>query len=381
MTTLYLIRHGEAEGNLYRRMDGHYDGALTELGFRQVAALGQRFQKIPLDAVYSSDLCRTMHTAAVLCREKQLPLHPDPRLREVGVGPWEGIPFGNAALQDPEQYQNFTLDPLKFSLPGADTYLGVADRAIAALEDIVKAHPDQSVAVCVHGFLIGSVLCKLFYGLDQAAATAVSANTAVTCITYDAGKFSLEYACDASHLGSDLRRKASPGNLSIRPMGENAIEEYIRYRADGWKVVYGDMTGFDGSAFWLDAQRTMGPDPEGMVVGYLDRTPVGMIQLSPGRDADKGVGYIPYLYLREPFRHQGFGIQLVGHAIRFYQKLGRTRLQLSVAPTNVNALGFYHKYGFRQIRKQRGRFGYLLLMEKDISPLLPPSDIVILPVQ
>lgn len=119
--------------------------------------------------------------------------------------------------------------------------------------------------------------------------------------------------------------------MAFYPMG-NGVEEYIRYRKDAWQVVYGDLRGFDGSGFWLDAQRTIGQDPEAMVVGYLAGKPVGMIQLSPDRDRDKGVGYIPFLYLREPYRHRGLGIQLVGHAVSFYRRLGRTKLQLSVRP-------------------------------------------------
>ena len=34
MTTIYLIRHAEAEGNLYRRIHGWYDALITENGFR-----------------------------------------------------------------------------------------------------------------------------------------------------------------------------------------------------------------------------------------------------------------------------------------------------------------------------------------------------------
>ena len=30
MTTIYLIRHAEAEGNLYRRVHGWYDSLITE---------------------------------------------------------------------------------------------------------------------------------------------------------------------------------------------------------------------------------------------------------------------------------------------------------------------------------------------------------------
>ena len=39
MTTIYLIRHAEADGNLYRRAHGWYDSVITDRGYRQIAAL------------------------------------------------------------------------------------------------------------------------------------------------------------------------------------------------------------------------------------------------------------------------------------------------------------------------------------------------------
>ena len=59
MTIIYLIRHAEAEGNLYRRIHGWYDALVTENGLRQIQALEQRFQGEHFDAVWSSDLYRT----------------------------------------------------------------------------------------------------------------------------------------------------------------------------------------------------------------------------------------------------------------------------------------------------------------------------------
>ena len=41
MTTIYLIRHAEAEGNLYRRAHGWYNSIITDRGYRQIAALGE----------------------------------------------------------------------------------------------------------------------------------------------------------------------------------------------------------------------------------------------------------------------------------------------------------------------------------------------------
>ena len=43
MTTIYLIRHAEAEGNLYRRAHGWYNSTITDRGYRQIAALAKRF--------------------------------------------------------------------------------------------------------------------------------------------------------------------------------------------------------------------------------------------------------------------------------------------------------------------------------------------------
>ena len=74
MTKIYLIRHAEAEGNLYRVYQGQYDTLLTETGMLQVQALGERFRDIHVDAVYSSDLYRAACTAVVICRMKGLPL-------------------------------------------------------------------------------------------------------------------------------------------------------------------------------------------------------------------------------------------------------------------------------------------------------------------
>ena len=46
MTTVYIIRHAEAEGNLYRRVHGWYDSKLTEQGMMQVEALKKRFENV-----------------------------------------------------------------------------------------------------------------------------------------------------------------------------------------------------------------------------------------------------------------------------------------------------------------------------------------------
>ena len=68
MTTVYLIRHAEAEGNYYRRIQGHWDGQITALGMRQIDALAERMRDVPINAVYASDLSRTQTTAQAILK-------------------------------------------------------------------------------------------------------------------------------------------------------------------------------------------------------------------------------------------------------------------------------------------------------------------------
>ena len=63
MTTIYLIRHGQAEGNYYRRCHSWHNGLLTSKGREQLVLLEKRFENVHIDAVYSSDLYRAMSTA------------------------------------------------------------------------------------------------------------------------------------------------------------------------------------------------------------------------------------------------------------------------------------------------------------------------------
>ena len=111
MTEIYLIRHAQAEGNRFRIMQGHWDGGVTELGRRQIALLSDRLRDLKFDAVCSSDLYRAMLTASAVYKPRSLPLYTTPALRELNIGPWEQLFFGNLLHEEPERPQRFLTDP------------------------------------------------------------------------------------------------------------------------------------------------------------------------------------------------------------------------------------------------------------------------------
>ena len=154
MTTVYLVRHAEAEGNVYRRYHGWYNSLITENGYRQIEKLKERFEQIRVDAVYSSDRFRTMTTAAAIYKPKGLPLVTDPDLREICGGVWEDRSWGRLHRENGESLAAFNRADINWKTEGSETYEGVQKRVVAAILRLAAAHDGQTIAIVAHGTAI-----------------------------------------------------------------------------------------------------------------------------------------------------------------------------------------------------------------------------------
>ena len=160
MTTLYLIRHAEAEGNLYRRIHGWYDALITENGYRQIQALEDRFRDVPVDAVWSSDLFRTRTTARAVCLPKGLEVHTDPQLRELNFGDWEGCSWEEIGRRWPEQFAAYSADRKNYAPPNGESYADMLRRA-RPFVDALRARPSAGAALCVcHSAVMRGLLAE-----------------------------------------------------------------------------------------------------------------------------------------------------------------------------------------------------------------------------
>jgi broad specificity phosphatase PhoE len=158
---LVLWRHGRTEWNAAGRFQGQLDPPLDSTGHRDAAASAARLVAAglrPDDAlVVSSDLDRTVQTATALTDLLGVPLRLDARLREHGMGCWEGLTRDEVAERYPEQYADWTAGRPVRGRGGEET-AAVAERALAALADLPKA----AVAVVVtHGGTAGRLLERL----------------------------------------------------------------------------------------------------------------------------------------------------------------------------------------------------------------------------
>lgn len=384
MTRIYLIRHAEAEGNLYRRSHGWYNSLITDNGYRQIAALKGRFDNIPIDAVYSSDLFRTMTTAGAIYISHGLELHTRPDLREMNLGVWEDQTWGELAVRDGQRLYEFNHSAPEFHTEGGETFFQVQERMLAAVRDIAKKHPEQTVAVFSHGTAIRCLQAAV-RGLKPGEMDVLgySDNTAVTCLTVDEqGNCRLVFADDNSHLPEEISTLArqkwwksrdsslADANLWFRPLDmEREGERYREARSDAWKDIHGAETPCDIETFQQDAMRCWAQDPQKAIIAAMKENQfAGVLQMDLERGAEEGIGYIPFVYMSPDYRKKGLGVQLIGQAVSTYRPLGRDRLRLRCAPENGVAQRFYKKYGFVKVGEVKGSGGVALdLMEKYIG--------------
>ncbi len=202
MTKIIFIRHGQTEWNLTFRYQGHTDIALTELGRRQAHCVAQRLANEPLAAIYSSDLSRAWETAETIAACHTLPVVAKPALREMNFGDWEGLTYGGIVSAWPAEMENFFRAPAEVAIPGGEKFSALQHRIGAALDEIIAAHPDETVAVVSHGGAIRAALCAALCMPLNAFWHIRQDNTAVNRVTYfpDEARAVVELVNDVNHL-------------------------------------------------------------------------------------------------------------------------------------------------------------------------------------
>lgn len=89
---VYVLRHGQTEWNAVGRMQGGLDSALTPEGRAQAARQGRILASRDLEGfeAWCSPQGRAIATAAIAVVGRVAQIRSDDRLREIGIGAWEG---------------------------------------------------------------------------------------------------------------------------------------------------------------------------------------------------------------------------------------------------------------------------------------------------
>jgi probable phosphoglycerate mutase len=168
---IYLVRHGQTEFNRERRIQGHVDSPLTELGVRQAKAIGRLLRDLIREPegwrIVSSPLGRARATAEIVAGLLNgPPVELDDRLKEMSWGSHDGRLRAELEAENPE---TFGKTGWAFDAPtDGESYDHVAARVGAWLAEL-PPEPERRIIAVSHG-ISGRVLRGLYAHLDRDAA-------------------------------------------------------------------------------------------------------------------------------------------------------------------------------------------------------------------
>lgn len=147
VTTLHLVRHGQSEWNVSRRLQGQVaDVPLTPLGLEQARTAADTLAGRDIVAVHASDLLRARRTAEVIGAALRLPVHLDPGLREQSYGSLEGLLTADVLAAAP---YDFT-DP-DARAPSGESVRDVHERLGHCLASYAQRYAGRECVLVTHG--------------------------------------------------------------------------------------------------------------------------------------------------------------------------------------------------------------------------------------
>lgn len=158
---VYLLRHGEAAGNVQGGYYGRTDCPLTPAGRLSSVSAGKKLQA-HLQAegeqkllLISSPLQRARDTAAIVQQTAGLtcPIVIEPAWQEIDFGTWEGRRYEDLQREYPADCQRLCADWQNFCYPQGESFSQFCQRVIAAWQSwLAEARRQQAGLVVVsHG--------------------------------------------------------------------------------------------------------------------------------------------------------------------------------------------------------------------------------------
>jgi probable phosphoglycerate mutase len=146
-----LWRHGRTAWNAANRFQGQTDVPLDDVGREQARQAARLVAAFPPSVIVASDLQRAQETAQPLAVLTGLPVQPDPRLRELHAGTWQGRLGTEIEAVDGATYRAWR-SGADVRAGGGENRTELADRAAEALLEHLAGVPDDGVLVAVtHG--------------------------------------------------------------------------------------------------------------------------------------------------------------------------------------------------------------------------------------
>lgn len=194
MMLIYVIRHGETDWNVEKRLQGQTDIELNANGIRLAENAKESVQKLGITHFYSSPLKRAFVTAGILAGDRASEILSVPELTEYNFGIAEG-----KTLEERERSQinvaPFFFDTANYiPVEGAETLQEFYDRAESFFKKYIETEKNSNARILVvaHGAMI-KMLRLYMYGrpFEKLWDGPFLGNCEAMCFSYENGSYSM----------------------------------------------------------------------------------------------------------------------------------------------------------------------------------------------
>jgi probable phosphoglycerate mutase len=213
MTEILLIRHGETDWNVERRLQGHLDIELNAEGVRQAAALGEVLRGEALDAIFSSDMRRAQQTAQPIAASRGMEIQIEPALRERCYGVFEGLRHAEIGERYPDAYAAMRARDMDVRFPPgvnvAETLREFFVRSVGVITRLaqrsMREFQSGKIVIVTHGGVL-DCLNRAARGLDFSRPRDVEIpNAGINRLRWDGVSMQICQWADIAHLSSGAR--------------------------------------------------------------------------------------------------------------------------------------------------------------------------------
>ena len=162
MVKVILVRHGETDWNLSRRIQGgNSDTPLNQRGRHQAEGLALRLKQEKIQAIYSSPLQRARDTAQAIANYHELTVEIEPSLREIEVGELEGVSIAEVGKHLSELLVKHKQGEELPRIPGGESVVEVQQRVWSTIQRLVNKYHEGVVVVVAHYFTVLTAICAV----------------------------------------------------------------------------------------------------------------------------------------------------------------------------------------------------------------------------
>ncbi|WP_134704047.1 histidine phosphatase family protein [Ammoniphilus sp. YIM 78166] len=153
---LILLRHGETDWNLEKRIQGTQNVALNELGKKQIEEIREHFfndYEKTIHRMIASPLRRTVESALICNQRLNLPLEFREEFQERSFGILEG----QTVEEIRQSYQIEDVEEVKDARHGIESMDSLSLRLEKGLRNLRETYPQDRILLITHGSIIKEI--------------------------------------------------------------------------------------------------------------------------------------------------------------------------------------------------------------------------------